>query len=268
MEREVIRFVLPVALADVFDAVAPAFEASAFEGSGFEGSGFEGGGFGRDGLRFETAVMLNPDVPAHIARGARWSLAASNPCHLRTIAQAGGCDGGPRDLGLSPLALAVRGKGDAPREDLDAVAAVLRHARRVAVTRGGTSGARFARLVKHLGMDEALRSKIRPMPGGGPMAALLAGTVDVAALPLTNVAPVPGVRAAALCPLDLDLHVDLALCVHADAGPGARRFADRLVDADMDRTLAALGLWRREASARMVAPRMAAAHVATSGGPR
>ena len=231
MTDETIRLVLPVALRDVFDAVAPAFEAET-------------------GHRFETAVMLNPEVPGHVASGARWSVAASNPRHVREIVEAGGCEGWVRDLGLSPLVLAVTEEGGgAAAKSPEGIATVLGNARSIAITGRGTSGAQFGRLLDVLGMREALRPKIRPMPGGGPMAALLAGEVDVAALPLTNVAPIPGVRAAALCPLDMDVHVDLALCVHEEAGAGARLFADRLTGPGMDDRLRALGLWRRWAPA-------------------
>lgn len=227
MTDEIIRIVLPVALRDVFDAVAPAFEAET-------------------GHRFETTVMLNPEVPGHIASGARWSVAASNPHHVREVVEAGGCEGGVRDLGLSPLALAVTEEvGGAPARSHEGIAMVLGDARSIAITGRGTSGAQFDRLMDVLDLREALEPKVRPMPGGGPMAALLAGEVDVATLPLTNVAPIPGVRAAALCPLDMDVHVDLALCIHAEAGAGTRLFADRLTGPGMDDALHALGLWRR-----------------------
>ena len=227
MESEIIRFVLPVALRDVFDVLAPAFEA-------------------QTGHRFETAVMLNPEVPGHVSSGAPWSIAASNPEYVDRIVETGGCEPRMHDLGLSPLAFAVLEEaGVAPAEGTDGVAAVLTQARRVAVTRQGTSGARLVRLAEALGLTEMLRAKLRPMPGSGPMAALLAGEVDVAALPLTNVAPILGVRAAALCPTSMDVHVDLALCLHPDAGPGARLFADRMAAQAMAGELRDLGLWPR-----------------------
>lgn len=103
----------------------------------------------------------------------------------------------------------------APLESRGGVAAVLRRARSIAVTHKGTSGAQFARLVDLLDLGEALRTKVQALPGGGPMAALLAEEVDVAALPLTNVAPIPGGHAAALCPYELDVHI---ACRYASTG--------------------------------------------------
>lgn len=227
MEREIIHFVLPVALQDVFGVLAPTFEAET-------------------GHRFETAVMLNPKVPDHVASGAPWSIAASNPEYVDRIAEAGACEPAVRYLGLSPLAFAVRGNAGAlPADDADAITDVLSGAHGVAVTEHGTSGARFMRLAEALGLTEMLRAKLRPMSGGELITALLAGKVDVAVLPLTNVAPIPGVRATALCPALMSVHVDLALCIHPDAGPGARLFADRLAAQAMAGELRGLGLWPR-----------------------
>lgn len=223
---EIIRLVSPVALQDVFDTLAPTFEAET-------------------GHRFEATVMLNPEVPDHVARGAPWSVAVSNPCYIQRIVETGACENGPLDLGYSPLALAVRGEAPGVRTgSLADAARVLGSARAIAVTHMGTSDAMFDRLVDGLDIGDEVWSRARPLPGGGPMAALLAGEVDVAVLPLTNVAPVFSVRAAVVCPYEENVHVDLSLCLHWEAGSGARLFVDRLMGRGMDERLQTLGLWR------------------------
>ena len=226
MTNEPIRFVLPVALADVFEALAPTFRVET-------------------GYRFETVMMLNPEVPAHIATGAAWSVAASNPCYIEKVVAAGGCDPRVRFLGHAPLALAAIGDVDvAPVSSTDGIANALLAARTIAITGSGTSGKQFRRLIGMLGLEDAVRAKVRPLPGGGPITALRAGQVDLAALPLTNVAPVECVRVAAICPWQFDAHVDLSICISERANAGARRFADWLVDPALDGRLRQLGLFR------------------------
>lgn len=127
---------------------------------------------------------------------------------------------------------------------VEGIADCLSAARSIAVTDGGTSGAQFALLLQKLRLDAQVQSKVELLPGGGPMAALLAGEVDLAVLPLTNVAPVTGVTGKAICPHELDVHVDLGFCLHQDANKATRAFADWLLDPKQVDTLARLGVER------------------------
>lgn len=78
------------------------------------------------------------------------------------------------------------------------------------------------------------------------MSALLAGEVEMAALPLTNVAPIAGVRSAALCPEDLNVHVDLAFCFHENVNKAAHMFAQWLLEPSLQDTLQRLGLFKSD----------------------
>lgn len=226
MRNARIRVLLPVALADVLEVIAPSFEM-------------------RTGCRLDVEIMLNPEIPRRIARGGAWAVAISNPVYIAETVSTGACDAAIRDLGRAPLALAAPGDSrDVSSRSSQAVAAALRNAERIAITNGGTSGAQFERLSDALGIGNSVRPKTVRLPGGGPMAALLAGDVDLAALPLTNIAPVPDVRAVAICGAELDVHIDMALCLHRDADAAARSFADWLVDPGLDGTLRRLGLLR------------------------
>ena len=227
MAEDRIEFVVPVALKEVMERLVPDFERAT-------------------GHRFETAVMLNPEVPGYVAAGAEWDVAITNPRHVDEILEAGfGARGSHRPFGRSPLAFGVRGViGSAPCRSADDIRAMLLEAPSIAVTGTGTSGKTFARLARALGIEDALRSKLRLVAGGEPMAALLAGDVAVAALPLTNIAPVPDVSVAGTCPPELDVHVDLSLCLSRDASGAAREFADWLVDPARDAELGRLGAER------------------------
>ena len=228
MSADRTEFVVPVALKEVMERLLPDFERET-------------------GHRVEVAVMLNPDVPGYIAAGATWAVAITNPWHVEQILAAGhGAPGSHRPFGRSPLAFGRRGAagGSRHRSGRDDIAAMLLEAESIAVTRTGTSGKTFRRLVEALGIREALEPKLRFMAGGEPMATLIAGEVAVAALPLTNIAPVPGVFPTAICPVELGVHIDLSLCVSRDASNAARELAEWLIDPALDATLKRLGAER------------------------
>ena len=186
--------------------------------------------------------MLNPEVPAFIDSGARWSLAASNPWHLEEIAS--GTRGPVRSLGRSPLAFAVRGEEGAIVTNEAEIGDVLGRAQRIGVTGAGTSGGTFARLLDRLGLTGDITGKVIPLAGGEPMRHLIDGQIDLAVLPLSNIAPISGVRPIVICPWEAEVHIDLALCLHPNASHGTEAFADWLMAPERDATLATLGLMR------------------------
>lgn len=215
MKSQTIHFILPVALKDVFDTIAPRFTQDT-------------------GHRFETTVMLNPEVPGHIAQGGEWSIAASNPKYIQSIISAENAAPQMFDLGYSPLSFAVRGEhNDAPGEDAKEIANILTNASSIAVTGAGTSGVQFDQLVNQLGIRDVVAPKVVRLPGGGPMKEILKGTVALAALPLTNIAPIKQVAVVAACPKDLDVHIDLAFCLHQNANAATREFAAFLAQTDL-----------------------------------
>ena len=218
-----IRFVVPVALLEVMERILPDFEQVS-------------------GDRFDLSIMLNPEVPGFIAGGAPWSVAASNPWHLSEIDAT--ARGPVRPLGRSPLAICALGKSGPVARDADGISQVLRGGRRIGVTGAGTSGHTFKRLLGDLGFDSAFDDQVIPLDGGEPMKRLLGGDLDLAVLPLTNIAPVPGVHPVAICPWHMEVHVDFALCLHPNADAGTTAFADWLLSPERDATLAALGLER------------------------
>ncbi|MEM8980979.1 MAG: substrate-binding domain-containing protein [Pseudomonadota bacterium] len=226
MKSDVIQFVMPVALKDIFDVIAP--EVST-----------------RWADQFDVALMLNPEVPGYIAGGAAWSVAASNPVYILQVLDLAECAAGLINLGYSPLAFGVRGE-DAPKplRALSEIESLLHSAERIAFTGQGTSGVQFHQLMEQLQEPAALAEKLVPLPGGAPMAQLLSGEVDVAVLPLSNIAPVPGVYAKAVCPHGLNVHIDLAFCLNKAANAATHRFADWLIDARDRGRLDPLGLWQ------------------------
>lgn len=215
MTQQIIDFIVPVALKDVFDAIAPSFERET-------------------GHRFEITVMLNPEVPGQIARGCDWSIAASNPVYIQTIIDGGESDGILYDLGYSPLSFGMAGDpGTKVLQERDDIAAFLKNASSIAVTEAGTSGKQFLQLLDKMEIGEDVAAKVARLPGGGPMATLLQREVEVAALPLTNIAPIKGAHAAAICSPDMNVHIDLAFCLHKSANSASKAFGNWLMDADL-----------------------------------
>jgi len=237
-----IGFIVPVALAQVMDQLVPAFTRAT-------------------GHRFTVVHRLNPEVPDHIAGGAAWDIALTNPWHVEEIIAAGrAASGSHRPFGRSPLALALRGAADGPALSADEdIAGALLAAERIAITGTGTSGGKFRTLARALGVWQDIGHRVLPMAGGYPMKALLAGEVDMAALPLTNIAPVPGAFATAVCRYGLGVHIDLSLCLSTTASCAARDFAAWLVAPARDARLEQLGANRFQLPVPGVIPRAAEA---------
>lgn len=227
MSAPEIPFIVPIALREVMAVLGPRFEVET-------------------GHRLRITHMLNPEVPGHVAGGAQWEVAITNPVYVAEIIAMGQSpEASHRALGRAPLSFAARGEtGRAPATEPGEIAAMLRGAGRIGVTDQGTSGAQFRALAAQLGLAAEIGAKLVGLEGGGPMRALKAGEVDLAVLPLTNIAPVAGVEAVAICPEALEVHVDLSLCLSHGASPGAEALAAWLTDPAQDVALAALGARR------------------------
>jgi|GEM_PF-1263009 len=227
MKDERIRIIVPVALKETMESLLPDFARAT-------------------GCSPDITVMLNPEVPGYIASGGEWDVALSNPEYVEQILSAGhGEPGTHRPLARSPLAFGVGDRADGARElPADDLAGILLDAESIAVTETGTSGRMFRHLLAALDIEATVQPKLRPMAGGEPMAALIAGTVAMAALPLTNIAPIAGVRPAAICPTSLGVHIDLSLCVRRNAADAARALADWLTDPARDAAFGDLGAER------------------------
>ena len=217
--KSTIRFITPVALLDVIARIAPEFERST-------------------GHQLELLTMLNPEVPSFIRDGSLWSLAASNPWHLEEVEAH--ARGPVLSLGHSPLAFGSVGQVETAINDEAGITEVLRRAGRIGVTGAGTSGGTFGKLLDTLDLADEMRDCVIPLEGGEPMSQLIAGEIDLAVLPLTNIAPVKGVRPVVICPWEMEVHIDLALCLHRKTCSGAQANADRLKSTERKRTLEAL----------------------------
>lgn len=226
-DNSVIRFIVPVALTEVMAVLLPRFEAET-------------------GHRVRTVSMLNPEVPGceEVAQGT-YDLAVTNPPYVdKMVVDGHGAPESVRPFARAPLAFgATTPCASSPRETEAGLRELLAATSRIAITRTGTSGAMFARLAQRLGLAEEMVDRVIGLDGGGPMSAVLAGEVDLAALPLTNLSSVQGVVVRGICPVDWEVHIDLAL-VARQSGGLARELSDWLMASERDEALVALGAQR------------------------
>ncbi|MEM1366113.1 MAG: hypothetical protein AAGH82_10240, partial [Pseudomonadota bacterium] len=114
-------------------------------------------------------------------------------------------------------------------------------AQSIAITDVGTSGGQFRTFAHQLGIWQDIAPRVVGLEGGGPMKALLSGDVELAALPLTNIAPMPRVQTMAVCPIDMNVHIDLTICLQPGAPKAAHKLAKWLCHTDRDVQLRELG---------------------------
>lgn len=227
MNQHQIYCLVPIALKEVMEVLGPEFETET-------------------GYQLVVTHKLNPEMPAAIAGGAKWDIALTNPEYVDEIISAGhsAADTHHR-LGRSPLAFAARGTETAPiAESTNELAKLLESAHSIAITQSGTSGQMFCNLAKALGIWETVEHTLVFMEGGGPIRALVAGEVDIASVPLTNIVTIPGIKPVGRCPYELDVHIDLSFCLNARTSKPAQELAAWLSASERNADLEALGVMR------------------------
>ena len=121
------------------------------------------------------------------------------------------------DLARTSLGLAV--KAGTPKPDIGSIeglrATVLR-ANSIALSEVGASGMHFRQVLDRLGLAEAVRPKLKLLPGAARTAELVArGEVDLAVQMMSELQGVPG--AEIVGPLPGDLHYQIVLAAGLDA---------------------------------------------------
>ncbi|MGR3501400.1 substrate-binding domain-containing protein [Pseudaestuariivita sp.] len=208
------------------------------------------GAFGPDftsetGIALDIVHMLNPEVPGYVAEGPAWDLAMTNPRYCRQMIEAGDAvEGSHVPVARSPLAFAARAPVEEVAETHDALADLLTKSASIGLTGSGTSGSMFRDLTRKLGVSLEVDPKVHTLEGGGPMRALRAGEVELAALPLTNIAQETDVHVVGVCPWELGVHIDLSLCLSKSAQPEAQVLVNWLTDPVRNAELQRLGGWR------------------------
>lgn len=224
---DTLRLLVPIALKEVFEYLAPRFSQAADQ-------------------RLEVVHALNPEMPGLIASGEDWDLVLTNPHHIEAILSTGAAKpGSEREFARTPLAFARLGQdGMTTATTSSEIKTVLARATQIGITDAGTSGGTFRDLTRYLDIASDVGPRIVPLGAGEPMRALLDGRIDLAALPLTNIAPIAGVWVAGVCPIDWGVHIDLSLCLRKGAPAAAQKMADWLMAPAREPDLERLGASR------------------------
>lgn len=227
MSQPVVNCIIPIALKETMESLGPKFEAET-------------------GYQLSMTHMLNPEVPEFIASGAIWDIAMTNPWHIDEMIAAGHTDASSYKLiGRSPLAFAKRGTAPTPLLTRpEELARMLSEVSSLGITDGGTSGDMIRNLARMLGVWNEAEAAIRPLEGGGPIRELVAGNIEMATVPLSNIATIKGIVPVAACPDELNVHIDLSLCLSFECQQGAKDLSVWLSSPERDQALEALGIYR------------------------
>ena len=148
-----------------------------------------------------TNVLLD-----RIAAGARGDIAILTDAAVDALSAAGTLDGGSRvALARSHVGLAVR-RG-AARPDIStaaAVAAALRGARSVALSRAGASGVFMAELLVRLGIADEVNRRATVIPSGLTGERVVSGEADLAVQQISELMAVPGLDILGRLPPEIE----------------------------------------------------------------
>ncbi len=192
--------------------------------------------------RFEQETGARIEATFSAVGQMRDQLVAGAPCDLviltrplvaQLVASGHVAEGTERSLGLVRTGIAV--KAGAPRPaigDREALAAAFRAAREIyhPDPEKATAGIHFMNVLKALGLDTALRDRLRGFPNGATAMAAMAkaeGDDVIGCTQETEINYTPGVTLVGSLPAEFELATDytLGVCAQAQAPDLARRLA-------------------------------------------
>jgi molybdate transport system substrate-binding protein len=118
------------------------------------------------------------------------------------------------------IGLGVGIKAGAPKPDISTVAAfrqALLNAKSVAYPEEGASGIYFASLVKRLGIENEMKSRLKPMPGEYNVEVVATGEADMVVVVASRIFGVPGVQMIGLIPQELQTWIGFTTGVGKNA---------------------------------------------------
>ena len=177
--------------------------------------------------RFEKATghkvnidfAVNPQVRKRVLDGEAFDVAVLNPPVLDELIKAGKVKADTRTV-IGRIGLGVGIKQGAPRPDLSTAEGfkkALLAANKVAYPEEGASGIYFASLVKRLGIEEEMKSRLMPMPGEYNVEVVAEGKADMVVVVASRIYGVKGVEMVGLLPNELQTWIAFAAGVSTGA---------------------------------------------------
>ncbi len=170
--------------------------------------------------RFEKATgdkvnidfAVNPQVRKRVLEGEAFDVAVLNPPVLDELIKAGKVNADSRTV-IGRIGIGVGIRQGAPGPDLssaDGFKKALLAAKKVAYPEEGASGIYFANLVKRLGIEEEMKSRLLPMPGEYNVEVVADGAADMVVVVASRMYGVKGVDMVGLLPDELQTWIGFA----------------------------------------------------------
>ncbi len=162
---------------------------------------------------------VNPQVRKRVLDGEAFDVAVLNPPVLDELIKAGKVKAETRTV-IGRIGLGVGIKQGAPRPDLSTAEGfkkALLSANKVAYPEEGASGIYFASLVKRLGIEEEMKSRLMPMPGEYNVEVVAEGKADMVVVVASRIYGVKGVDMVGLLPNELQTWIAFAAGVSSSA---------------------------------------------------
>lgn len=157
------------------------------------------------GHKVTVHFEVNPAVKKRIEDGEYFDVAVMNPPFLDALIKDKKIDGTTRTvLGRAGIGAAIR--AGAPRPDISTVEGfkkALLNAKSVAYPGEGSSGKYFVTVVERLGLTEAMKTKMRPMPAEYNVEVVATGEVDMVVVVASRIVDVQGVDSLGTIPKEL-----------------------------------------------------------------
>jgi molybdate transport system substrate-binding protein len=169
------------------------------------------------GDRLAISYELMPRTKRLVDDGAAFDVAILTPDLMDDAVARGRIDGATRKV-VARTGAGVAVKKGAAKPDISTVAgfkAALLAAKSIGYTADGAAGNAFLAMLDRIGLGAALKSRLVPLPGGGAVAPVAKGEVDV------SVTTIPGIMEIAGADLVGPLPDELQSWVVYTAGVGA-----------------------------------------------
>lgn len=159
-------------------------------------------------------------LKADIEKGAAFDVAMLTGDAIDDLARQGKLIAATRAALADSYAGVVVRKG-APKPDISSVAAFKRallDAKSIAFVERGATGTYLKTLLRKLGLTEALKDKLRPLPAENPAAnAVSHGEAEIGITQISEILPYPGAELVGPLPHEIQLTTVFAAAIGADA---------------------------------------------------
>lgn len=164
------------------------------------------------GHKVAVHFEVNPEVQRKIDGGEAFDVVVGNPPTIDGLIKSGKVvPGSKADFGRSGLAIAVR--SGTPKPDVSSVEAFKRAllaTKSVAFPGEGASGKYFVSVVQRIGLADAMKAKLKPMPANDTVEVVARGEADMVVVVATRLTDVPGIDIVGPIPADVQTWIGFA----------------------------------------------------------